>query len=156
MLQIAIQHKRLKKKGKKRCLFALQMWLYRSLACSPPPPPAPSPVYYPMPAPALPPAHATACPGSCPSTCAPVCSVKCCIGRNAALNSIRPLSYSQTRMPPATYRYRNYYPASQSNNYYTQYKQYAQARSQYPNPYQRYQAYRTSYGNWKNIDAYRG
>lgn len=119
--------------------------------CSPPPPPAPSPIYYPMPAPAPPPAPT--CPGSCPSTCAPVCSVKCCIGRNAALNSIRPLSYSQTRMTPATYGYRNYYPASRSNDYYAQYKQYARARSQYPNPYQ---AYRTSYGNWRNMNAYRG
>lgn len=124
--------------------------------CSPSPPPPPAPVYYPMPPPALPPPPT--CPGSCPSTCAPVCSVRCCIGRSAEQNSMRPLSYSAPRVAPAAYRYGNYYPAAQSNKY-NQYRQYAQAKSPYVNLYARYQAYRTSYGdqrNLQNVNRYQG
>lgn len=123
--------------------------------CSPPPPPPPAPVYYPMPPPALSPPPT--CPGSCPGTCAPVCSVRCCIGRSAEQNGMRPLSYSAPRAAPAAYSgYRNYYPAVQSNNYFNRYRQYVEAKSQYPSPYG-YQAYRTSYGvrqNLQNVNGY--
>lgn len=129
--------------------------------CIPPPPPPPAPVYYPMPPPALP--VSPTCPGPCPAICAPACSVRCCITRSTAQqNSFRPLTYSAPRVSPQAYRYRNYYPATQSNNfnnYYNQYSQYGQARAQYQNPYARNQIYGKFYGNRpnnQNVYRYQG
>ena len=136
-----------------------------SQACcapSPPSPPKTAPYYYPMPPAAQP--VTSRCPGSCPAICAPLCSVRCCIARSVAQqNAIRPLTYSAPQVAAqASMRYPNYYPSAQNNNYnnyYRQNAQYARARSQYQNPYARYQIYgRPSnryWSNYQNLKGYR-